>query len=124
MIFTKYDTSNSDEQVKKLTREFNIHYRSCIGLLIYLFSTRVDLSFSVQKVATLSSNPGKVNFEGSVHILRYIIDNKNLGLKYYTDMNDAPVTEMLRQAIINTDNHLMDFSDYIWQDYRDTIRST
>ena len=31
MIFAKSDTSTSDEQVEKLTREFNIHYRSCIG---------------------------------------------------------------------------------------------
>ena len=31
MIFTKYDTSTSDEQVDNLTREFNIYYRACIG---------------------------------------------------------------------------------------------
>ena len=31
MIFTKEDVSTSDEQVEKLTREFNIHYRACIG---------------------------------------------------------------------------------------------
>ena len=31
MIFTKADESTSDDQVDKLTREFNIHYRSCIG---------------------------------------------------------------------------------------------
>ena len=30
MIFTKYDSSISDEKVDKLTREFNIHYRYCI----------------------------------------------------------------------------------------------
>ena len=36
MIFTKYDVSTSDEQVEKLTREYNIHYRACIGSLIYL----------------------------------------------------------------------------------------
>ena len=47
MIFTKGDASTSDEQVEKLTREYNIHYRACIGSLIYLFSTRVDLSFAV-----------------------------------------------------------------------------
>ena len=51
MIFTKDDTFTSDEQDDKLTREFNIHYRDCIGSLIYLLSTRVDLSFSVQKLA-------------------------------------------------------------------------
>ena len=28
MIFTRYDTSTSDEQVEKLTRDFKIHYRS------------------------------------------------------------------------------------------------
>ena len=28
MIFTGYNTSTSDEQVEKLTREFRIHYRS------------------------------------------------------------------------------------------------
>ena len=38
MIFTKADASTNDEQVEKLTREFNIHYRSCIGSLIYLLS--------------------------------------------------------------------------------------
>ena len=80
-IFTKEDVSTSDEQVEKLTREYNIHYRACIGSLIYLLSTRVDLSFEVHKLAKFSENPGKVNFEGLVHLLRYIRDNKTLGLK-------------------------------------------
>ena len=50
-IFTKEDISTSDEQVEKLTRGYNIHYRACIVSLIYLFSTRVDLSFEVNKLA-------------------------------------------------------------------------
>ena len=50
MIFTKKDVSTSDEQVEKLTREYNIHYRACIGSLIYLLSTRVDLIFAVHKL--------------------------------------------------------------------------
>ena len=44
MIFTKADASTSDEQVENLTREFNTKYRSRIGSLVYLLSTRVDLS--------------------------------------------------------------------------------
>ena len=48
MIFTKDDTSTSDEQAEKLTGELDIHYRSCIGSLIYLLSTKVDLSFEVK----------------------------------------------------------------------------
>ena len=64
MIFTKSDASTSDEQVEKSTRELNIHYRACIGSLIYLLSTRVDLSFAVHKLAKFLLNPGKVHFEG------------------------------------------------------------
>ena len=69
-IFTKEDVSARDEQVESLTREYNIHYRACIGSLIYLLSTRVDLSFAVHKLAKFSANPGKVHFEGLVHLLR------------------------------------------------------
>ena len=41
--------------------------------------------------------------------MRYIKDNNNLGLKCYVDMNDAPVSELLRQASIKPENNLMDF---------------
>ena len=34
MIFKKEDVSTMDEQVEKLTREYNIHYIACIGSLI------------------------------------------------------------------------------------------
>ena len=39
-------------------------------------------------------------------------------------MNDSPVTDLLRQASIKTENRLMAFSDSIWQDCPDTGRST
>ena len=111
MIFTKEDVSTSDEQVERLTREYNIHYRACIGSLIYLLSTRVDLGFAVHKLAKFSANPGKVHFEWFVHLLIYIRENKKLGLKYYADLNDEPVTYLLRQANIKNKNHLMAFYD-------------
>ena len=91
-------------------------YKSCIGSLIYLIYTRVNLSFSVHKLANFSSNPGKVNFEGLVHLLRYIRHNKTLGLKYYDDVKDAPLSDLLRQYNIKTKNQLMAFSDFIWKD--------
>ena len=104
MIFTKEDVYTSDEQVEKSTREFNIHYRACIGSFIYLLSTRVYLSFEVHKLAKFSANPGKVHFEILMHLLRYIRDNKTLGLNYYADMDDAPVNDLLRQDSIKTEN--------------------
>ena len=100
IIFTKADTSTSDEKVEKLTRGFNIHYRACIALLIYLLSTIVDLSFSVHKLAKFSAKTGKVHFEGLVHLLRYIRDSKTLVLNYYADMNDAPLSDLLRKLVL------------------------
>ena len=50
MIFTMDDASTSDEQVHKLTRRFNVHYRACIGSVIYLLYTRVYLTFAVHKL--------------------------------------------------------------------------
>ena len=64
----------------------------------------MDLSFVVHKLAKFSSNPVKVNFEGLVHLLRYIRDNKTLGLKYYANMKDVPLSDLLRQASTRTDN--------------------
>ena len=111
-MFTKVDSSTSDDQVEKLTREFKSHHRACIGLLIYLLSTRVNFSFSVYKLVNFSSNPGKVNFVGLVRLLIYIRANKALGLKYYADMKDSPLSYLLRKANIKTENQLMDFSDF------------
>ena len=83
--------------------ELNIHYIACIGLFIYFLSTIVYLIFSVQKLAKFSSNTGKVHFEGLVHFLIQIRDNKTLGLNYYSDINDAPLSDLLIQANINTE---------------------
>ena len=72
-----------------------------------MLSTRVDLSFAVHKLAKFSANPGQVHFEVLVHLLRYIRGNNTLGLKYYADLNDAPVSDLLRQANIILESGLL-----------------
>ena len=84
----------------------------------------MDLIFAVHKLAKFSSNPGKVHFEGLVHLLWYIRYNNTLGLKCYADMNDAPVSEQLRQASINTKNQYMALSDSSCKYCTNTGRST
>ena len=102
MIFTKDDTYTSDQRVDKLTKELNTHYISCIVSLIDLLSTREDLSFAVHNLEKFSSNPSKVNYEGLVHLLGYIMDNKTLVLKHCDDTKDAPLSAMLIQANIKS----------------------
>ena len=47
-----------------------------------------------------------------------------MGLNYYDDMKDAPLSGLLRQDIIKTDKQLIFFSDYSWQYFPWTGRST
>ena len=56
--------------------------------------------FFSAKAGTFSSNPGRVHFEDLVHLLRSIRDNNNLGLKYYSKIEDAPIYDLLRQYSI------------------------
>ena len=49
-ILTKDDACTSDEKVEKFSKKLTIKYRACIGSLVYLFYSRIDLSFLVLKV--------------------------------------------------------------------------
>ena len=44
-----------------------------------------------------------------MHLFIYIRDNTNQGLKDYSDMKDAPLFDLLRQANNKTEKHLMVF---------------
>ena len=52
------------------------------------------------------------------------MENKTLGLNYYADMKDAPLSDLLIQASINTENQLMSIYDSSWKYCTDTDRST
>ena len=71
-------------------------------------------------MAKFSSNPGKLHFEGLVHLLTYIRENNNLVLIYYANIKDAPISDLLIEAIVNIDKQLVVLSDYIWKDCTDT----
>ena len=45
-------------------------------------------------------------------------------LTYYADMKDAPLSDLLRQDSIKTENKVMALSGSSWQYYPDTGRST
>ena len=47
-----------------------------------------------------------------------------MGLKYYADMKDALLYDLLRQASSKTENQLMVICYYSWKDFSDTSIST
>ena len=67
----------------------------------------MDLCFSVNKLEKFSSNTGRLHFDGLVHLLRHIKDNKNLGCIHDSNIDNAPIYDLLRQSRINYDNQLM-----------------
>ena len=77
----------------------------------------------MQKLEQFSENPGRVRFEGMLHLLKYIWDNTILVLKYYLDINDVLVSGLLIQSIIKTENDLISFSDSSLQYCPETGRS-
>lgn len=55
-------------------------YRRLIGKLIYLTTTRPDLSFSVQQLCQFMGNPTSLHREAALRILRYVKQSPAQGL--------------------------------------------
>ncbi|MGH7973945.1 MAG: reverse transcriptase domain-containing protein [bacterium] len=123
-IASKEDCSASEADSAKLEKYYNLDYRSCTGALIYLNFTRPDIVFAVMKLVKFSNNPGKSHFEALIHLLGYIRDNASLGLRFYSNLEEAPVTKLLKEHNITPRRALFSFSDSSWQDCPDTGRST
>lgn len=59
-----------------------------------------------------------------IHLLEYLKKNQNRGLKYYNDVKDSPIYEILAQYGIDPVHALFGTHDASWQDCQDTARST
>ncbi|CAL1397690.1 unnamed protein product [Linum trigynum] len=82
-------------------------YRRLVGKLIYLTTTRPDISFATQQVSHFMSNPSHTHFKAVNRILRYLKSAPSNGLFF-------PSSSTL---------HLKAFSDSDWAACVDTRRS-
>ena len=112
-------------QVGLLQEEYNIDYASCIGALIYLSQTCTDILFAVNKLAKYSKKPGEVHMQALIHLLRYLRDNSYLGVKFYCNITQSPVYNiLLTTKNFDTSQLMFVFCDSSWNDDVDTGRST
>jgi hypothetical protein len=118
------DNSASEEAAETLSIEYNIDFASCVGALIYLAITRTDILHAVNKLAKYTRKPGKTHFDALIHTLRYLRDNCNLGVTFYSDVTRSPVYQILKEQQLATNHFLFTFSDSSWNDDIDTGRST
>jgi hypothetical protein len=68
--------------------------------------------------------PGKNHFIALIHVLRYLRDNINLGIHFYSDITRSPVHLMLTKLGHDACHLFFGFSDSSWNDNIDTGRST
>jgi hypothetical protein len=101
-----------------------VDFASCVGSLIYLGVTQIDISYAINKLAKYTRQPGRKHFEALIHLLRYFCDNSHLGLKYYNNTTEAHLTRMLMEQNISTSHLFYGFSDSSWNDDQDTGCST
>jgi hypothetical protein len=68
--------------------------------------------------------PGKAHFDALVHLLRYLRDNNNYGVRFFSDYSSSPLYQHLNAHGLPTDQLLVSMSDSSWNDDVDTGRST
>ena len=121
---SKNDLASSEEESKEIQKKYNIDYPACVGCLIYLTYTRSDILYAVNKLAKFNRKPGVYHMDSIVHVLRYLRDNDDYAIKYYSDYKEAPVYQILKDNGVSTANELVTFADSSWQDDPDNSRST
>ncbi len=82
--------------------------------------TRMDIVYAVNKLAKYTQKTGKAHFGVFIHLLRYLRDNKFHGLRYYSNIKEAPLTRMLRDQNISQRHLFYGHSDFSWNDDQDT----
>jgi transposase InsO family protein len=124
---TADDNSVDEAAAEALSNEFNLDVASCVGALIYLALTRVDISHAVNKMAKYTRRPGKNHFMALVHVLRYLRDNSHVGITFYSDLERSPIHNLLLKSASTAElgkEMFFTFSDSSWNDDVDTGRST
>lgn len=85
--------------------------------------TRVDISYAVNKLAKHTRKPGNKHFEVLLHLLRYLHDSSYLGLCYYSNIDESPLTKMLTEQNLKPHHPFYGFSDSSWNDDQDTAEA-
>ena len=68
--------------------------------------------------------PGEKHMLALIHLLKYLRQHTQYGLRYYAILEESPIYKMLKVNNITPSRNLFTFSDSSWDDDFDTSRST
>ena len=123
-VAMKDDMAPSEQESVELQEKHNLDYRALIGCLIYLTYTRADCVYAVNKLAKFCHRPGKYHLDCALHLLCYLHDNQEYGIRFYSDWKHSNIYHVLESNKIECKNKLVAMSDSSWQDCLDTGKST
>ena len=100
----------------------NMYYRSVIGVLPYVSCcTRQDICFAVNKMEKYANNTGVVHFRAVLHLISFLKNASNKGLRFYSKIESSPLYQLLKNNNIQiTDDTMITFTDSSWNDCVDT----
>ncbi|CAJ2632157.1 unnamed protein product [Trifolium pratense] len=84
---TPYDISLKLQNSDSPLYNDETQYRRLIGRLIYLTTTRPDISFAVQQLSQFVSKPRQVHYQAAVRVLQYLKTAPAKGLFYSSTSN-------------------------------------
>jgi hypothetical protein len=87
-------------------------------------NTYPRLQFSVRKLAKHMRLPGRTHFQTLMHTLHHVRCHHLVGITFYSDVMDAPVSRLMFEYGVDPTVPLVTYSDSSWQDCPDTGRST
>ena len=124
-VFTKANRPD-DAEKRQLAKDYRgLNYRSAICSLLYLaLGTRGDIIFIVNKLAKACIDPGRTDYEALLHLFGYLRACSDFGNKYYSDVKESPMFEVLQKTNVDRHSDIVVFTDASWQDCPDTGRST
>ena len=92
------DCSKDQSEVDALEKEYGFRFIELVGAFNWLSYTCYEEIFAIRKLCRFISKPGRPHFQAALHLLHHFRCHPPRPLIYYHNIEDAPVTKMLKEV--------------------------
>ena len=117
--FTKADNAKDAAEVSSLENEFGFRFLEVIGSVNWMSHTAFEELFAIRKGCKFMHRPGRAHFKAIHHLLHHIRCHPPRAIKFYSDANQSPLSQLIKEAKLEIDPSFLAFSDSSWGDCDD-----